>query len=99
MTRPPKLPVAPIVPAAPTTEELAAEIASQLARAKADLHARMLLAGLTRENGWRVSEKLSHPVGGTLWTLRPIHSHEPSPPMEASVLIDEQGRFVRTEGF
>ena len=81
----------------PSTEELAAAIGDHLAKAKSDLYARMMLAGLTAESGWRMSEKLNHMVGGTLWTFSPIHSREASPDMGASVLIDDQGRVVSSE--
>lgn len=81
----------------PTTEQLAAAISDHLARAKADLYARMMIAGLTIEKGWRISEKLVQTIGGTLWTFSPIHSREASPDMATSVLIDDQGRVVGHE--
>lgn len=66
----------------------------RLARAKATLLAQMQKAGLTAAAGWRVSEEVRHPVGGTVWTFRPIHSREPSPGFEVSVAIDEHGRLL-----
>jgi hypothetical protein len=73
---------------------LAAEICDRLARAKSDLFAQMMLAGLTAERGWRISEELRHPPEGTVWTFRPIHSRELPPGLEISVAIDPQGRVA-----
>ena len=69
-------------------------MSERLASAKADLRARMEAAGLTPASGWRVSEEVRHPVGGTVWTFRPIHSRETDPGIEVTVAIDEQGRLL-----
>lgn len=54
----------------------------------------MEAAGLTAAAGWRVLEEVRHPVGGTIWIFRPIHSRQPSPAMEVSVALDEHGRLL-----
>jgi len=73
---------------------LAAVIAAQLAKAKSDLYAQMMMAGFTTERGWRISEQLRHLSEGTVWTFRPIHSREPQPDLEVSVAIDHEGRLI-----
>ena len=82
------------LPRSDADAQLAALVGERLARAKAALMERMKDAGLTAAAGWRVSEEVRHPVGGTVWTFRPIHSRETFPGIEVSVAIDEHGRLL-----
>lgn len=91
-THVPKIPLTQPRPQADA--HLAALVSERLASAKAELLERMRAAGLTATAGWRVSEEVRHPVGGTVWTFRPIHSREPWPGFETSVAIDEEGKLV-----
>ena len=73
-------------------EALAADVVTRLGVARTQLAAQMRALGLGLANGWRVSEELKHTVAGTVWTFRPVHLREPSPPLEVRVAIDQEGR-------
>ena len=60
--------------------------------AKAKLTAQMASLGLFASEGWRISEEVRETDTATVWTLRPIHLHLPSP---TSVL--ERVEFRRTD--
>jgi hypothetical protein len=47
--------------------------------AKAKLRAQMTSLGLDEDTGWRISEQVHENDAATIWTLRPIHLHLPSP--------------------
>jgi len=71
---------------------LASDVAMRIAIARADLEHRMAEIGLRRCDGWKIQEQLHDTETGTRWVFRPVHLRRDSPDLDASVILDHEGR-------
>lgn len=78
----------------PEIGRLATDLASHIARARANLLERMLDLGLSVGKGWRIAEEIRSSASGTVVFLRPIHVRYVSPDLEMTVQIGHDGRAV-----
>ena len=90
----PSTPVPDRAVPSPEVDQLTQRIVRALERARDTLLERMLHAGLSPHDGWRVKEELRHTLDGTEWILSPIHLRELPPQLEERVRIDAEGRLV-----
>lgn len=71
-----------------------AAIRAHVAAARSDLEARMSMAGMTRDSGWEILERVIDSNGGSTWLLLPMHATMTPPgDLSASISVGSDGKI------